>query len=122
MEDWKFKVFLKDKTTNVIADWLNGLPKEDRAKIRTRINYLKTAQPPWPKTFCKKYVPYEKIYELLIQRYRPLGFFGPGAREFTLLIGAKEKGDKMIPKTAPETAESRRKLIIEEEGYTNDFV
>ncbi len=126
MGDWKFKVFLKDKQTDVIAEWLLGLPAKDRAKIRTRIAYLKTTLI-WPKSFVKKYEPYKYIYEIRIQLgnrlYRPLGFFGPGAgKEFTLLIGAMEQGDRIIPHTAPTIAESRRKLILEEEGYTHDFV
>lgn len=31
---------------------------------------------------------------------RLIGFFGPARREFTLLLVAKEKGGKLIPRTA----------------------
>jgi hypothetical protein len=124
MGDWVFKVFLKNKTEDVIGEWLDGLPAKDRAKIRTRIGYLKTTQV-WPQTWCKKYGPCD-IYELRIQLgnnlYRPLGFFGPGEKEFTLLIGAKEQGDQIFPRMAPDIAEARRKLVLREKGYTNDFI
>jgi len=125
MADRIFKIFLKDKTTDVIGDWLAGLPAKDRAKIRSRISYLKTTAI-WPQNWCKKYEPYDDIYELRIQLgnnlYRPLGFFGPGQNEFTLLIGAKEQGDQIFPRAAPEVADARRKLILREKGYTDDFI
>ena len=121
MTDWKFKVFLNNKTTDVIGEWLSGLPGKDRAKIRVIINYLKTTQV-WPKSYIKRYVPYHDIYELRIKLYRPLGFFGPGEKEFTLLIGAKEKGDRIEPINAPEIADARRTLILQDRGYINDFI
>jgi len=42
---------------------------------------------------------------------RPLGYFGPSARRFTLLIWAIEKGSKFVPPDAVQTCEKRREAI-----------
>jgi len=47
-------------------------------------------------------------------QYRPLGCYGPERREFTLLIGAVEKGGK-LPRAALEAAVQRRKIILSDE-------
>jgi hypothetical protein len=38
---------------------------------------------------------------------RPLGFFGPGASEFTIVIWAIEKGDALVPKDACKIGKQR---------------
>lgn len=43
---------------------------------------------------------------------RPLGYFGPEAKEFTLLLWAIEKGNKFVPQDAVETCEKRRGAIL----------
>lgn len=45
---------------------------------------------------------------------RPLGFFGPSSKQFTLLIWAIEKGSKFSPLGAVSTCESRRNSILGE--------
>ncbi len=91
----------------------------------TIVKYLET-QRFFPKNYFSNYIGYADIYELKwihnnIQ-YRPLGCFGPGDKEFTLLIGAKEKGDRLEPIRAPEIAVRRRKLIHQDRRYIDDFV
>jgi hypothetical protein len=49
---------------------------------------------------------------------RPLGFYGPGRMEFTLLSWATEKGDKFVPKDALKIAQERKKQI---DGNPHDF-
>ena len=125
MKQWNFKVFITPRGANEIQDWLQGLPPKVCLKIRTGIKYLETEKI-WPSNLCHKIIGYEKIYELLFYygnvQYRPLCCFGPKKKEFTLLIPAIEHGDRFEPKTAPETAVKRYKLIHEEEGHTDDFI
>lgn len=44
-------------------------------------------------------------------QYRPIGFFGPGSGQFTLLIGAEERNRKWVPKDAPEQAARRMATV-----------
>ena len=45
-------------------------------------------------------------------QYRPLGCYGPEKNEFTILIGAREEGDRFNPRNAPKIALIRRKEVI----------
>ena len=58
----------------------------------------------------------ESIYEIRFKykqiQYRPLGFFGPNANDFTFLVPATEQGDKFKPKDAIKMAEERRINIL----------
>jgi hypothetical protein len=44
---------------------------------------------------------------------RPIGYFGPGECDFTILIWAIEKGNKLIPEEWCKKANRFRKKIIE---------
>jgi len=124
MNKWIFKVFLDNKCDNVISDWVEAQPVRVQAKIRTRIKYLEINQN-WPEDFCHKWISSKHIYEIRTRhsgiQYRLLGFFGPGDKEFTLLIGAMKK-KYLEPRNAPNIAEKRRELVIGDRGYIDDFV
>lgn len=55
------------------------------------------------------------IFELRFKaegkQYRPLGYDGPGPRQFTILVGAYKKMKKWTPRDAQKTALKRRKEI-----------
>lgn len=46
-------------------------------------------------------------------QYRPIGCYGPGQREVTLLVGATERGGRFVPPSACETAQERKARLIE---------
>lgn len=124
MANWIFKVFLDNKTDNVINAWISAQPIKVQAKIRTRLKYLEVTQN-WPEDFFHKWIGTEYLYEIRTRhsgiQYRLLGFFGPGDKEFTLLMGATKR-NILEPKTAPNIAEKRRKLVINDRGYIDDFI
>jgi Phage derived protein Gp49-like (DUF891). len=115
MKCWNFRDYISERGVNEIREWLDSLPMKAQIKIDTRISYLEAT-----KTFEPQYISaldgYDDIYEVKVIcaniQYRPLGCYGPGRGEFTLLIGAVEKGDRFDPKTAPETATERRKIVM----------
>ena len=122
MGDWKFLDYLRptgsnDETTlvNEILEWTLQQPKKAQAKIDMIILSLQ-ARPVWPPQYVSALTGCPGILELRISsfgvEYRPLGCHGPKAKEFTLLIGAIEKGGA-LPKGACETATERRKLVFE---------
>ena len=124
MLEWTFRDYQRpssqgaegDRTlVNEILVWTLGLPKKAQAKIDSRILFLRAWPPPWPLQYVSAYVGRPGIYELIIScggvQYRPLGCYGPKPREFTLLIGAIEKGGR-IPKGILDSAESRREDVL----------
>jgi hypothetical protein len=123
MKEWTFKTFKKQRG-NAIEEWLQELSPSARAAIKTRISYLE-ARPPeeWVRPSFDKLSGH--IHEIRIKdtvekvQYRILGCFGPGARVFTILIGAKEKDKKLEPSTM-KTAEKRYATVLEIGGRCLD--
>jgi len=99
----------------LIDNWLAGLPKRVRLRIGTILAYLE-AQRSWRNIpYVKKIRGCDDVYELIFKinniQYRPLGCYGPGKGEFTLLVGATKKGKIWVPTDAITTAEKMAKLI-----------
>ncbi len=124
-KEWTFKVFISLSKTNEIKKWLNTLPKKDKAKIDARIRHLETQKRLEEGPYVEPLTGYKGLFEIKILsgrvQYRPIGCYGPKRREFTILKGAIEKGDKFEPKNAPDIASDRSKLIDKEE-HTDDYV
>jgi hypothetical protein len=122
-KEWTFKVFISERGSDVFEEWLNTLPKKAQAKIERRIRYLEIEKT-WRRPFFDSLSGYTDLYEIRVVfnniQYRPIGCFGPKSGEFTILIGAIEKGDKFEPKNALNIANKRSKLIAKE-GYTNEY-
>jgi len=96
---------------------------------RTRILGPRLLQPPtqssttfgtspkidWHEPFAKKLQDVKDIYEIRFKaekvQHRPLGCFGPGTNEFTVLIWASKKQNIYDPSGAINTADNRRKEI-----------
>lgn len=119
MLDWTIKVFVAD-----VERWLNGQTPEARAKIEARIRYLEVISE-WKPPYVVKLTGYADLYEIRVihsnKQYRLIGCYGPGKREFTILVGAIEKEGKYNPPSVFETAERRIKLILKNEGYTYEY-
>lgn len=110
---WTFYDLLEERGVNTIREWLDGLPAKAAAKINTRLLYM-MAIPVWPEQYVSSFVGWPQLVELRIVhagvQYRPIGFFGPERREFTLVLGTIEKG--IIPSRVLETADAKQKLVI----------
>src|SRR5712692_6876151 len=108
---WTFYDFLDGRGTNPIRLWLDSLPDKARAKINTRILFMK-AIPIWPEQYISALKGWPDLVELRVgsagSEYRPLGFYGPGKRQFTLVLGAIEKG--RLPRRLLEVADEHRKI------------
>lgn len=125
MKCWHFKVFIDRKGVNEIDDWLKGMDSKFSARVRRVIAHLE-AQKDMRGGYFKNVTGYKNIYELRFThnniQHRPLGCFGPGQDEFTLVFLAEEKGGKFVPKDAPEKAEKIFKLTLLDRRYIDDFV
>jgi hypothetical protein len=72
------------------------------------------AQPVWPEQYVSSLKGWPDLVELRVVhagvQYRPLGFYGPERREFTLVLGTKEKS--AIPARVLGAADANRKLVL----------
>lgn len=121
---WEIKVFISNSGNDVIDAWLNEIPPRAKAKIKVRMTYLEN-EIIWKAPYVKKLRGSKTIWEIRVVldhiQYRLLGCFGPGEKNFTLLIGAIEKGNRLYPPDAINTAEKRCKLIRTDKRYTDEY-
>jgi len=111
MPIWWFRDFVNERGENVIHTWLNSAEvSHAKAKINARIATLQ-GFPFFPEQYFSSYQGWDGLYELRIGfggvQFRPFGFYGPGRRQFTLLVGGIEKGGK-VPRSLLTTAHQRR--------------
>ena len=68
----------------------------------------------WPEQYVSALVGWPGLVELRVgsagSQYRPLGFYGPRRREFTIVLGAIEKGK--LPSRVLEVADGNRKVVL----------
>ncbi len=105
-------------------DWQKGIPKKARYKLRWVMNYMKVTET-WTNTKYFKLLSDgvgEIRFEIHNRQFRPLGCYGPGKREFTILIGAEEKGNRLKPPGVLETAKERRELVLHNKEYSDEYV
>ncbi len=124
MKEYNFKVFVKDNGEREFENWMNELHPSEYFKIDKIIKHLEINKD-WRGPYFDKIQGYENLYELRAfglnkVPLRPLGCFGPGEKEFTILLGAKKKNGNYTPKDAFDIAERRIKLI-HKEGRTDDY-
>ncbi len=101
MAEWTIFDYVGPDGVNEIRVWIDSLPKMAQVRIDGIIGYLQIT-PVWPPNYISALETCDDIYELKIKsggvQYRPLGFYGPRRREFTILMGAIEKGRKLQPR------------------------
>lgn len=104
--------FVSARGENMIEAWLATIPWKARDEINVQLLLLRNvrklerpdaAQLKGPE--CRGLIEIRVTVER--QRYRPLAYVGPGPGQVTLLVGAKEKGDKFEPKEACAIARRR---------------
>jgi hypothetical protein len=128
MSYWTLRVF-KDAGADVIDEWLTSLPPRIEERFRALLLHMENTQN-WVRPFFDKLTGYENVYEIILRsskQYRLLGAYGPGRREFTLLIGATKAGASKgkpatwSPRNARKIADQRSKLIIQHGSYTDEY-
>lgn len=101
---WTIRHYVSGSGSYPFRDWYEALDEEVQAAFDARLRSLRQ-QPRngWIMPhFRLLHGPCAGLGELRFKarrvQYRPLGFFGPGPNEFTLLIGATENGGALRPK------------------------
>lgn len=125
---WKFKTFIKESGNNAINEWYDEQPPSAKASIRGKLRHLQITEE-WVKgvDYKKLKGTREPIIEILIFdkigkiQYRLFGCFGPGRKNFTLLIGATHKNQVYSPKDCIKTAEKRYKFLLKNKENIDDY-
>ena len=108
-----------------VDDWIKDLSSKVRAKMDTIIAHMEITKD-WTRTsYFSSLKGHRKIHEIRFTfqsiQYRPLGCYGPGNKEFTILIGAWEEGNRFNPQKAPQIATKRRKDVLKRKEYTHEY-
>lgn len=104
--------YFSESGVNEFKEWAEGLQSKERAKLNEKLDKLQEhGDTLYPHMLTGTSV--AGIQKLRVQggvKLRPLLRKGPVdmASEYTLLMGAKEVGNKWVPKNAPKTASDRK--------------
>ena len=126
-DGWRIMKFTSNSGRDCIVDWLDGLPIGERKVVRIELEVILrllrfTRSDLWtrPQFAWLQGDRNDGIGEIILDcrgiPYRPLGCFGPGEDEFTILIGArkdrKRRGKvQWNPENAVATAVNRKALL-----------
>ena len=113
---WELFDYVDSRGKNDFLAWLNGLQKQDRARMQNKLDMLEEHGPNLPATLFSD-IPNRKIKKIRVTgklSLRPLLCIGPinNDREFTMLKGAEEYDRKFKPPDAVDIAFSRRGEVI----------
>jgi hypothetical protein len=129
MPPWVIRCFCNARGEALFDEAYREQLPEARAKFRATLNGLK-AQPGiegWcrPNGFDRLSGKYRQLGKIRFQavkvQHRPLGFFGPTSRTFTLLVWATERDGKFDPPNVREVALERMKLVINNPERSREF-
>lgn len=114
MGSWVILDYVEADGTSAIRVWIDSLRTGAQVKIDTILRHLQ-ATPVWPAQYVSARRDCSGIFEVRVVsagvQYRPLGYFGPGRHEFTLLMGAIEKGGELEPREFCQVATRRRETV-----------
>lgn len=116
---YKIKCYVSAGGKNEIQETYNNGTDELQAEIFVEIEYLRVRnRKDWTRPHAAKLnkcQEFRDFFEIRIYankvENRPIGYFGPGNDDFTILVWAIEKGNKFIPSGWCEKANRRRKEI-----------
>lgn len=127
MRYWTFFDFVDERGQNAVRAWIESLGpsvrKAVKAQLNARLQYLETCSQ-LERPYVAALTGYSGILEIRLKvervQYRPLCCHGPAVREITILTGAIEKDDTLLPLSACDTALARRSLIMLERRYVSE--
>jgi hypothetical protein len=120
---WVLYDYVNQRPENEFRIWSSGLQKHELAKLNARLDLLEQHGPELlPKMLAGPIRGQPHLYKLVINgriALRPILCKGPVdmQREFTLLMGATERGFEWVPRDAPASAEVLRQHVIDDPSH-----
>ena len=110
----EFRDYLTETGKNEIDEWLHSLPETTRFDFQQAFRTLEQVLRPNPRYIAPVKGHGPGLWEVRLKctvekiQWRPLAFYGPRAREMTLLTVARIRDNKFDPKNVCKTAKQRR--------------
>lgn len=116
---WTFRGYVSADGVEEVSGWYEAQAADVRAKFDRRLHDLRQLRPnEWREPLTKQLEGNcDGLVEIRFKadrvQHRPLGFYGPGRMEFTILLCAREVGDRFEPVDACERALRRRDEVLQ---------
>lgn len=112
--EWTIEFYVDARGKSEVADFIDGLPVSERAKIRHYLRLLRDFGTRLGEPYAKAVQGHKPLWELRPQPNRIL-YFAHRGRRFVMLHAFRKKGRKLIPRDIAQ-AETRMADFLEREG------
>ncbi|MBV9759819.1 MAG: type II toxin-antitoxin system RelE/ParE family toxin [Acidobacteriaceae bacterium] len=120
---WRFMEYYSPAGNNLIEEWYLGLSEAAQAEFDVTLKTLAITEN-WRGMAEFKHLGKDGLCEIRFSadniQYRPAGFFGPGARVFSIYVGCHKKGKIYYPPEAFDLAAKRRRKVENGEASLNE--
>lgn len=110
---------------NLIEEWYWDLPDEAQAEFDVVLKVLSITED-WRGLSEFEVLGREGLCTIRFRagkvQYRPAGFFGPGAKCFSIYVGCKKKGGVYTPPDAFDLAMKRRARVLRGEASLRERI
>lgn len=127
MSEWVIRTFTTLRGGSVLMDWRAEVSPAVWAAFEVRWRFLRAnPKSEWRRPYFAPLTgPCKGLHEIRFKednvQWRPIGAFGPGRGEFTILLVATERDGRLVPEKACETCQRRRKLIAKDPRHAREF-
>ena len=120
---WRFMDYCSPAGNNLIEAWYDDLLEEAQAEFDATLKTLSITED-WRGMSEFKHLGQDGLCEIRFKaanvQYRPLGFFGPGAKCFSIYVGSRKKGKIYDPPDALRLAIERRNKVSNGEASLHE--
>jgi hypothetical protein len=120
---WRFMDYRSAVGNNLIEEWYINLPEEAQVEFDVTLKTLSIATD-WRGMAEFKSLGLDGLCEIRFKalnvQYRPAGYFGPGARCFSIYVGCRKKGSIYTPPDAFDLAAKRRGKVMRGEASLHE--
>ncbi len=115
---WTFRTYISPQGYEEVTRWYVAQSPPVQAAFDQRLRNLSQMSPQeWREPYTKQLEgACDGLVEIRIKadriQHRPLGFYGPGRMEFTIVLMAREIGDQFEPRDACEIALGRKNDVL----------
>lgn len=123
---WTINCYVSSSGKNEVQEVYDDGTDDLRAELEVALDYLTVRdRSEWRRPMAAKLSrcnTFRDFFEIRCfannVQQRPIGYFGPGANDFTILLWAIEKGNELIPLDWCKMADRRRKKLLAKTATT----